>query len=378
VTSPEGFVTPAYRDRSLADVLPAVSRALGVGAAFAAEESPGLELPEAGSYVLFLVDGLGYELLRDHADAAPFLAGLLDGTAPATVGVPSTTATSLTSLGTGLPPGAHGVVGFTSRIPGTEKLLNALMWSKDVDPHQWQPHPTAFDRLAAAGVHTTTVNKREFRGSGLTEASARGAEFVGADRVGERLVAVQAASGRAPSLTYLYDGDLDWTGHRYGVASAQWEAQLAAIDMAAEQLRETLPTSTRIVVVADHGMVDAPPEARLDVEDHPELRDGVALIGGEARLRHVYCRGGAVDDVVATWRTVLGERAEVLTRSDAFARGWFGAALPEVAPRVGDVVVASRGNHIVLDTAGFPYEASLIGMHGSLTSAEMLIPVVVA
>ena len=189
---------------------------------------------------------------------------------------------------------------------------------------------------------------------------------------------MQAASGRDPSLTYLYDGDLDWTGHRYGVASAQWEAQLAAIDMAAEQLRETLPTSTRIVVVADHGMVDAPAEGRLDVEEHPELRDGVALLGGEARFRHLYCRGGAVDDVVATWRAVLGERAEVLPRADAMARGWFGTARAEVAPRIGDVVVASRGNHVVLDTASFPYEATLVGMHGSLTPAEMLIPVVVA
>jgi hypothetical protein len=373
-----GFVTPAYRDRSLADVLPAVARALGVGEAFADEPSPGLELPEAGSYVVFLVDGLGYDLLRDHADAAPFLAGLLDGTAPATVGVPSTTATSLTSLGTALPPGGHGVVGFTSRIPGTDRLLNALMWSKDVDPHQWQPNPTAFDRLVAAGVHTTTVNKREFRGSGLTEASARGAEFVGADRIGERLVAVRTASASTPSLTYLYDGDLDWTGHRYGVASAQWEAQLAAIDMAAEQLREALPESTRMLVVADHGMVDAPPESRVDVESHPELRDGLALLGGEARLRHLYCRAGAVDDVVATWRTVLGDRAEVLPRADALAAGWFGEHRAEVLPRIGDVVVACRGDHIVLDSEKFPYEATLVGMHGSLTPAEMLVPVVVA
>ncbi len=209
-------------------------------------------------------------------------------------------------------------------------------------------------------------------------ASARGADFVGADRVGERLVAVQAASGREPSMTYLYDGDLDWTGHRYGVASAQWEAQLAAVDMAAEQLRETLPASTRLVVVADHGMVDAPPEARVDVEDHPELRDGVALLGGEARFRHLYCRGGAVEDVVATWRAVLGDRAEVLSRTEAVTRGWFGALRPEVAPRIGDVVVACRADHVVLDTAAFPYEATLVGMHGSLTPAEMLVPVVVA
>ena len=277
-----------------------------------------------------------------------------------------------------LTPGAHGVVGFTSRIPGTDHLLNALLWSKEVDPLEWQPHPTAFARLQALGVRTTTVNKREFNGSGLTLASSRGADFVGADRVGERLVAVQEASASEPSLTYMYDGDLDWTGHRYGVASPQWRAQLTAIDMAAEMLRETLPASTRILVVADHGMVDAPPEHRIDVEHTPVLRDGVVLIGGEARFRHVYCRAGAVDDVAATWSAVLAERAEVLTRDQAFERGWFGSDTAPVRPRIGDVVVAARGDHAILDSDAFPYEGRLIGMHGSLTPVEMLVPVLVA
>ena len=374
-----GFVTPAYSERSLADVLPAVARALGVDEAFAMDGAAGdLFLPEGQKYVVFLVDGLGFELLRDHEEAAPYLHSLLDGSEPATVGVPSTTATSLTSLGTALAPAMHGVVGYTSRIPGTDDLLNALMWSKDVDPHQWQPLETAFARLAGAGVHTTTVNKREFAGSGLTSVSSRGAEFVGADRIGERLVAVQAASARGPSLTYMYDGDLDWTGHRYGVGSAQWEAQLSVIDLNAEQLRETLPDDVRIVVVADHGMVDCPEASRIDVEDHPELRDGVALIGGEARFRHVYCRAGAVEDVVRTWQERLGHLADVLTREEAFALGWFGAGRPEVRPRIGDVVVACRGDAAVLETSTFPYEARLVGMHGSLTSAEMLVPVLLA
>lgn len=373
-----GFVAPAYRDRSLADVLPAVARALGVGGVLSPDGGPeGLVLPEAAGYVVFLVDGLGFELLRDHPEEAPFLHALLQGSRPATVGVPSTTATSLTSLGTALPPGAHGVVGYTSRIPGTDRLLNALMWDKEVDPHAWQPHPTAFARLAAAGVHTTTVNKREFAGSGLTVASSRGADFVGADRLGERLVAVQAAGERRPSLTYMYDGDLDWTGHRYGVASAQWGAQLSMIDLAAERLREALPTDTRILVIADHGMVDASAAHRVDVDEVPGMRDGVALLGGEARFRHLYCRAGAVDDVVAVWRGVLGDRAEVLPRDEAFARGWFGEVLAEVRPRIGDVVVACSGDTAVLSSVDFPYETRLVGMHGSLTPAEMLVPVLV-
>ncbi|MGA8209610.1 MAG: nucleotide pyrophosphatase/phosphodiesterase family protein, partial [Nocardioidaceae bacterium] len=249
----DSFVEPAYEDRSLGDVLPAVASALGIDVGL---PPTALELPEASHFVVFLIDGLGYELLRDHEQEAPFLHSLLGEHAPATAGVPSTTATSLTSLGTALTPGTHGVVGFTSRIPGTDDLLNALQWSSAVDPQEWQPHPTAFERLAAAGVATTVVNRREFVRSGLTVAGQRGAEFVGADKVGERMAAVlaAAATGR-PSLTYMYEGDLDWTGHRHGVASTSWRLQLSMVDAEAEQLRETLPASTRIVVVADHGMV---------------------------------------------------------------------------------------------------------------------------
>ena len=186
-----------------------------------------------------------------------------------------------------------------------------------------------------------------------------------------------AAASQRPSLTYMYDGDLDWTGHRFGVVSSQWLQQLAMVDAEAEQLRETLPPDVRLAVVADHGMIDSPPESRVDVADHPELRDGLALLGGEARFRHLYARGGAVADVVATWRERLGDRALVLTRDEAIGRGWFGTVDAGVRPRLGDVVVACTGDTAVLDSDGFPYEARLIGLHGSLTPVEMLIPLLV-
>ena len=263
-------------------------------------------------------------------------------------------------------------------MPGTDQLLNALLWDHDVDPVEWQPHPTAFARLRARGVTVTVVNKREFSGSGLTVAAHRGADYVGADKVGERIAAAVLSVRERPSLTYLYDGDLDWTGHRYGVASSQWLQQLSMVDAEAEQLREALPTSTRLMVVADHGMVDSPPERRVDVDDHHELRDGVALLGGEARFRHLYCRRGAVDDVAATWREFLGDRAEVLTREEVVrarlvrpgrrrrcCRGWATSWWP------------ARDDTAIVSTTDFPYEARLVGLHGSLTPAEMLIPLLV-
>jgi len=373
---PEGFVAPSYGVRSLADVVPAVGAALGLTRP--GERMPErLDLPAAPAYVVFLVDGLGARLLAAHAHAAPYLSSLLAGQEPGTAGVPSTTATSLSSLGTALPPGAHGLVGFTSRIPGTDRLLNALAWDKSVDPLQWQPHQTAFGTLRAAGAAVTVVNKREFRGSGLSVAAHRGAEYVGADRVGERIAAAVAAAAEQPSLTYLYDGDLDWTGHRYGVASAHWLQQLAMVDAEAEQLRDALPAHARLLVVADHGMVDSPADQRVDVDRELVLRDGLLLMGGEARFRHLYCRTGAVADVAATWRGVLGDRAEVLVREEALARSWFGPVGAAVLPRIGDVLVAARGDHAVVSSVDFAYEAGLVGLHGSLTAEEMLIPMLV-
>lgn len=373
---PPEFVQPSYGSRSLADVVPAVGAAIGVK--HRPDPRPGgLVLPEAPAYVVFLVDGLGFRLLERHAEAAPYLSSLLAGQQPGTAGVPSTTATSLSSLGTALPPGTHGLVGFTSRIPGTDRLLNALAWDKAVDPKEWQPHSTAFTGLRLNGGAVTVINKREFRGSGLTVAAHRGAEFVGADRVGERIAAAVAASRERPSLTYLYDGDLDWTGHRYGVASAQWLQQLVMVDAEAEQLRESLPTDVRLLVLADHGMIDSPSSSRIDVDREVVLRDGLVLMGGEARFRHLYCRNGAVADVVSTWRSVLGDGADVLTREQALGRGWFGAVEPPVLPRLGDVIVACRADHAVVSSVDFSYEASLIGLHGSLTAEEMLIPMLV-
>ena len=367
------FVEPQYGGRTLGDVLPAVARALGVDVGFHATT---LELPPARRYVVFLVDGLGHRLLAAHAEQAPYLHALLRE--PGLAGVPSTTATSITSLGTALTPGQHGLVGYTSRIPGTDRLLNALLWDKQVDPFEWQPHDSGFARMRAVGVHATVVSKREFVDTGLTLCGFRGSEFVGGDKVGERIAGVVTASAEDPSVTYVYDGDLDWTGHRYGVDSPQWRAQLAAIDASVEQLREALDPGVRLVVIADHGMVDSPPDDRTDVDEHLELRDGVRLLGGEARFRHLYCASGAVEDVLATWRERLGEHADVLSRDEAIGRGWFGTVAHQVRPRLGDVVVAARGRHAVVSTADFPYENMLVGLHGSLTAVEMEIPILVS
>jgi hypothetical protein len=365
-------LVPDYGAGSLAELLPSVC-----GALHADGFDNVLGLVEADAYVVLLVDGMGLTLLQDHPREAPFLSSLLSSGRSLTSALPSTTATSLATMGVGVPTGSHGLVGYTSRIPGTTELMDALRWDPRVDPLRYQSRATVFERARAAGVATANVSRRQFATTGLTLATLRGADFAGADTRPERIDAAVRSARRARSVTYVYDGKLDGTGHTMGCRSSEWRDQLSLVDDFARELGESLPTGTVLIVTADHGMVDVPTEARVDVDDDPDLLAGVQLVGGEARFRHLYCHPGAATAVAERWRQRFGPSAIVLTRGEAIDRGWFGAVEDRVADRFGDVVVACV-DVAVLSGTRFPLEVTLVGLHGSVTAEEMLVPLLIA
>ncbi len=388
-----GFDYPAYGAGALCDVLPAIGTALGVqglGASDDGEPSSaallGRNLRPVRRACLFLIDGMGSELILKNADAAPYLAALLRGDAQSigpqgsgyvlTAGFPSTTSTSLSSVGTGLPPGAHGMLGYKLAVPGTGKLMNFLKWDQDVDPLLWQPRETMFERLERAGIAVTHVSSPRFADSGLTRSVFRGARFAGAEPADERAErALEALEEHDRSLVYLYYSDLDFVGHFGGVGSQPWRDQLGYVDALVQWLAERLPRDCSLYVVADHGMVDVPTERRIDADTDWELRAGVALLGGEARARHVYAHPGAGRDVLAIWSERLDGVAAVRSRDEAIAEGWFGPSVDtRMSERIGDVVVAMRGDWAVIASEREAVESRLVGMHGSMTAAEQFVP----
>jgi Type I phosphodiesterase / nucleotide pyrophosphatase len=369
---PDDPVLPAYGSTSLADLLPSVAAGLGL---------PGhhntLGIPAADRVCVLLVDGLGARLLeRAGPSGAPAMHALSGSTL--TVGVPSTTVTSLACLGTGRPPGSHGLVGYTFRLQG-HGLLNALKWADGVDPINVQPGGTLLAEAADQGVAVSHVGPPDFEGSGLTVAALRGATYRPAATWGERVAVVDEALRAGPqSLVLAYVSDLDATGHRRGVGSPHWAAQLGLVDCLVAALRAQLPAAALLLVTGDHGMVDVDLDSAADVETDPALNEGVALLGGEPRFRHVYAQRDAAADVLAAWRERLGDRAWVRSRDDAIAEGWFGDVGPTVRGRLGDVVAAARGRSVVLAGSAAPHERRLPGQHGSLTDEEMLVPLLVA
>jgi hypothetical protein len=368
----ESPVLPAYGQSTLADLSQSVLASLGVP-----ETANVLGLPQVRRVCLLVVDGLGWDLLRAHRSAAPFLSGLMETGCWLTAGFPATTVTSLGSLGTGLPPGQHGLLGYQVRVPPTSRLLNALRWDKAVDPIEWQPEPTIFERAAAAGIAAFRVASGAFRQTGLSVATMRGADYRSSDTPGALVArAAQALAEQPRAMAMVYTGDLDSTGHAWGCRSAAWRFQLSHVDRLAEQLAGALPGGTALHITADHGMVDVPPERRTDADAEPQLRDGVAVMGGEPRARHVYARPGAASDVLAAWRETLGDSAWIVSRAEAIAAGWFGPVDPRLADRIGDVVAAARGESAIVATEREPRESALVGMHGSLTAGDQKVPLV--
>lgn len=377
------FITPRYGDGALADLLPSVLGVLGVPGE---RDRVGLGLDGVRRVAVLLVDGMGAELVAARRDAAPFLDGIANRTL--TAGFPSTTAASLASLGTGVPSGEHGIVGYLLAVPGHERMMNPLKWRlmgqgpkvdllKEIVPEQFQRVTTVFERAAADGVTVTQVAPMYQAGSGLTRAALRGGEFRPTFSAGDLVDGVLTALGGGDrTLVYAYHGDLDMTGHVRGPGSEAWALELAHIDLTVRAIAERLPADAALVVTADHGMVQV--ESPVDFDREPLLQNGVRGLGGEPRARHVYTEQGAGPDVAAAWRDRLGADFTVLTRLEVTGEGWFGPTVePEVAPRIGDVVVVPTGNRAITRSGAEPLQSSLVGHHGSLTPAEMIVPLYV-
>lgn len=364
------FIEPRYEDFALCNVLPSVASLL-------TGENPIIALPRAGKYVVLLVDGLGWHQLQEHADHAETMDTLLPRALRLTCGTPSTTASSLTSLGCGVTPGQHGVVGYSFFEPTVSRVVNALTWEGGPDDIEgFAQHPTVFQRLASAGRASGAVTLGRFAGSALTRLAFNGTTLfpVAAEGDAAQFAGLVQDALRAADVVYCYERMLDHDGHGFGAGSWQWLDRLAMVDDLVAHLVETLPSDVCLLVTGDHGMINIPEESRSIVEDQSRLL-GYDHLGGEPRFRHVY--GEDARALAWAWESVLGERAHVLRREEAIEAGWFGPQVSGLsAARIGDVVAAMTSDFALMSHTA-PREFSLVGMHGSLTAAEMEVPLLI-
>ena len=353
----------------LSQVTPSIFSSLGLESAvdhLAVGQSP------MGRELLFLIDGFGFDTLATYADAMPTMSRMINHGLIHTA-FPSTTATSLATLTTGVMPGAHGMLGYTVQVPRSGgRLLNALKWDERVDPENWQPVETLFQRATAAGITVTHVAAKRYENSGFTRAVFRGANYKGANVVTDLVSETKAALQATPSFVYLYVNDLDTAGHSDGVGSDKWIAALSMIDQMVSQLMKEVPKGTRIWVTSDHGMINVDEKIVIG-QDNP-LMQGVSVIAGEPRARHIYLESDspvARAETASLWQEYLQDKAMVLTREQAIANHLFGADVsPDAFDRMGEVIAIARGGVVLLDAERAEKEGAMVGHHGADSEIE--------
>ncbi|MEU1205603.1 nucleotide pyrophosphatase/phosphodiesterase family protein [Nocardia sp. NPDC005825] len=378
--------TPAGASpHTLADILPSVAASFGL------DQPNPLAIAPNRDVVVLLIDGLGAELLARHRDLAPTLAAHVRTTL--TAGFPATTSTSLTSLALGAPCATHGIIGYSFALPDGDgvRLLNSLRWTLDsatgdtaveaYPPESVQPQASRLEDLAAHGIEPHYVIPGYQRASGLTRAAFRAPGTLhpasNLDDLRAGILTVAQHSGTASRFAYAYFADLDANGHLYGPESPQWLAVLAEIDAAVADLLADLPSSCTLLITGDHGMIHV--DNAIDLDALPALHRGVRLIGGEARVRHVYLEHPhALADVRAAWTGELSPHATVVSREQALDEHWFGPTppTPVIAHRIGDLIAVAENQAALIRPALEPLESALLGHHGARTSAEQLVPLI--
>ena len=371
-------------ERNLTHVLPSLAASLE------AALPNTLQLPRARSAILLLVDGLGLEQLEQYSAHAPFLRKALKQQTEAQTELstiyPSTTAAALSSFGTGLPPGEHGLVGYDVYDPDRDTVINQLGgWDERTDPETWQPTPTIFQQLneqRLAGVHNiepVTVSLPAFEESALTRAALQGPRFIGHETLTARFAQAAHEAQHPGTLIYLYANELDKVGHQYGPGSDEWLEVLEELDAQARRMVRKLPDGTLAAVTGDHGMITVQEEDRIDFGHDEELVGHIAHTAGEPRMVQLHFAPETTesqrDQTIAAWRQRFGDQAWVVTRQQAVEAGWFGRVNGRVHPRIGDVLVAGFAPIALYDSRrAAPQSFAMVGHHGAPTPAEVRIP----
>jgi hypothetical protein len=326
---------------------------------------------DARQVVLLVLDGLGWDQLQPRTTQAPTIAAMSGGRI--TTVAPTTTSTALSSIVTGLTPGEHGLLGYRIVIGG--EVLNVLRWAVNGDDRRRTYPPGDVQRFPGfLGQAVPVVHQVELCGTAFTEAHMRGSVPVGVRATSSIPVEVGRLLRAGERFVYAYYGGVDRIAHERGFGEF-YDAELRAADgLVADVLAELTPGSV-LLVTADHGQVHV---GENTMTPPPDVLDLCAMQSGEGRFRWLHARRGAAGDLLAAATERFGDVAWVRTRDMLIDGGWFGPAVaPDVTNRLGDVALVAHADvsfHEPADSG--PYQ--LICRHGSLTSAEVYVPLLAA
>lgn len=379
-------VAPKYGGECVADIVPALLGCNSMASTASLSLLP-QEILEAHAIVMVVLDGLGWEQMMQHAQSCPTL---MDMSAQMiTTVAPSTTAAALTSITTGVPPGEHGIVGY--RIPTSEGNLNVLGWRTPRGDARRRIKPEDFQNMQVFGGHRPpVVSAAKYAKSGLTRAHLSGTRYVGVHKTSSIVVEIRQLLAGGEAFIYAYYDGPDYIAHMHGFGE-HYQAELLFCDRMIAELLTVVPKGTSVIVTSDHGLIDCSSGVTMiagEVWEHCKAESG------EHRFRWLHAKAGRARYLYEAANSLHGDQAWVLTADEVIERGWLGTYVTDTArSRLGSVALVAQGHYAFQcpSSAGLlgrtavqgvsesqsvseSSQKHLKGRHGSLTSAEMLVP----
>ncbi len=358
-------VIPNYTSACLSNIIPALLEHSVIGSGWLSDE-----VLSAEKTVLLLVDGLGFDKLitSKQRELVPNLAKM--NLERIMTVAPTTTATALTSLTTGRPPGEHGVIGY--KVSVGNQILNSLRWTtgrgvavNEINPSSFQPIPPFL------GEKIPVVSPVEFINSGFTEAHLRNTYYEGYFLPSNIPHHISQCLDEDSRLVYAYYDGLDKVGHIHGTGPF-YDAELAFVDYLVGQIYGMLPSGTALIVTSDHGMVNVG-DSVIGIDDSVMQRANT--ISGEARFLWFHPVRGNHESLFRDLQDLYGNCAWVRTKEQILDEEWFGRQISDQAQeRLGEIALLARDPvaFVEKENAG----PKLVGRHGSLTETEVYVPLI--
>ena len=331
-----------------------------------------LAFPKLRSAVVVLIDGLGTQNLESRSGHANALGALLKAQPKSSIRCefPSTTVVSLAGFSTGQRSDQHRLVGYNVSNDDHSGLVNLLSgWEQSSQSVvAWKSVATISERYKESGVQIHVVSQEGYRHSGFTKLTMPDAKYHGEDQIDSRVSKAHEIAAQPGNLVYLYIPELDQIGHMHGSQSAAWGDALESIDSALTPLLKSQKTA--VFVTADHGMVDVPIENQIHLETLESLKGVEFLAGGDTRSAYLYTDTDVRDAI----QQELGDDVWVVRWNELVEAGY--VLQPQKQDhRYPSIVILARKNVTLYDRRTCkPRSLQMLGHHGSITDAEMRVP----
>jgi hypothetical protein len=291
---------------------------------------------------------------------------------------------------TGLAPRQHGLTGWHvyfeeidavgTVLPFRVRPTDEPLTQRGLQPAAVFDYPAFFDRVP---VRTFVVSPSDILHSEYNTAHSGRAERRGYGSIAQSFEAIEAClrgTGER-KFVYAYYPHLDSCAHEHGIGTHHTAEVFRRLDAGFGRLLPALAgADVTVLITADHGFIDAPPERRVQLEDHPRLAATLARpLCGERRVAYCYVRPGRERAFEEYVRGELSDRTLLYPSRRLVEEGWFGPgpAHPKFASRIGDYVLVMTDGATVKDWMPGEKRHELIGVHGGVTEDEMLVPLAI-